>query len=307
MAIKNKENQNNPQMETLLRKIAANDDLSFLTEQERGMYYEHVCQEFGLNPATKPFSYITFENGKTVLYAMKNATDQLRIIHGVSVTITSRERFDNDVYIVVAKGRTSDGREDESIGASALADWQGDRYTASSLANAIMHAETKAKRRVTLSLCGVSLLDETEVQDMRNKLKYEAVDSEQENVSINNNTQSPEPLNDPSKTQHSTSKENNEISSSNQQDGKKEGNKPPAKQLVRIISIEEKQGSADSSYLALTVKDEQEKQATVYAVNTLANNIRKAQPKKDEAFYITTRKTAKGFLLTTMSKAATAV
>jgi hypothetical protein len=35
------------------------------------------------------------------------------------------------------------------------------------LANALMKAETKAKRRATLSICGLGMLDETEVEDIQ--------------------------------------------------------------------------------------------------------------------------------------------
>ena len=35
------------------------------------------------------------------------------------------------------------------------------------LANAIMKAETKAKRRVTLSICGLGMLDETELETIK--------------------------------------------------------------------------------------------------------------------------------------------
>jgi hypothetical protein len=51
------------------------------------------------------------------------------------------------------------GRQDESIGAVNIAGLKGENR-----ANAMMKAETKAKRRVTLSICGLGLLDETEVE-----------------------------------------------------------------------------------------------------------------------------------------------
>jgi hypothetical protein len=54
-----------------------------------------------------------------------------------------------------------DSRQDESTGVVALAGLRGE-----ALANARMKAETKAKRRVTLSLCGLGWLDETEVEDV---------------------------------------------------------------------------------------------------------------------------------------------
>jgi hypothetical protein len=52
-----------------------------------------------------------------------------------------------------------DGRTDESLGAVSLVGLEGE-----ALANSLMKAETKAKRRVALSICGLGMLDETEVE-----------------------------------------------------------------------------------------------------------------------------------------------
>lgn len=131
-------------------------DLSKLTSAERLAYYKSVCESLGLNPLTKPFDYITL-NGKLTLYARKDATDQLRNHRGVSITRLEREKVD-DIYTVTAYAQTQDGRSDSSIGAVCIASLKGD-----ALANAFMKAETKAKRRVTLSICGLGMLDETEV------------------------------------------------------------------------------------------------------------------------------------------------
>jgi hypothetical protein len=142
-----------------MESVIVRGDLAKLQPEERAKYYSTVCQSIGLNPLTKPFEYITL-NGKLTLYARKDATDQLRSLRGVSVVIVSRERVE-DVYVVTARATTSDGRSDESIGAVAIGNAKGE-----ALANALMKAETKAKRRVTLSICGLGMLDETEVESI---------------------------------------------------------------------------------------------------------------------------------------------
>ena len=119
-------------------------------------YYRAVCQSLGFDPLSKPFEYLWL-NGKLRLYALRDCADQLRRLHGISITITSRERL-GDLYLVTARARDHTGREDESLGAVALGTLKGD-----ALANALMKAETKAKRRVTLSLAGLGWLDETEI------------------------------------------------------------------------------------------------------------------------------------------------
>lgn len=141
----------------LLEKVVVGGDLGKLSPAERMNYYRSVCESVGLNPLTRPFDYLVLQ-GKTTLYARKDATDQLRSLKQVSVQITGRERVE-DVYVVTARATTSDGRTDESTGAVTIGSLKGD-----ALANALMKAETKAKRRVTLSICGLGWLDETEIE-----------------------------------------------------------------------------------------------------------------------------------------------
>lgn len=140
-----------------IESVLIGGDLSKLSPEQRVNYYKSVCDSLGLNVLTRPFDYITL-NGKLTLYARRDCADQLRNIHKVSINITSREKID-DIYIVTAKAKNSEGREDESTGAVNVAGLKGE-----ALANAFMKAETKSKRRVTLSICGLGLLDETEVE-----------------------------------------------------------------------------------------------------------------------------------------------
>lgn len=143
-------------IETVLLK----GDLSVLNDQERLNYYHKVCESVGLNPLTKPFDYLLLNN-KLVLYATKACTDQLRFVHKISIQIVARDKV-GDVYVVTARAIDPKGRTDESTGAVAIGRMQG----GDALANAYMKAETKAKRRVTLSICGLGLLDETEVESI---------------------------------------------------------------------------------------------------------------------------------------------
>lgn len=134
-----------------------NNDLRNLQPEERLALYNKTCESLGLNPFTQPFGYIDFRGGKLSLYAKKDATDQLRKIHGVSVEIVSKEMI-GDNYVVIARAKDASGRCDEDMGSVSIKGLSGDN-----LGNAMMKAITKAKRRVTLSICGLGLLDETEV------------------------------------------------------------------------------------------------------------------------------------------------
>jgi hypothetical protein len=142
-----------------IERVLIGGDLAKLTPEQRVIYYNQVCESIGLNPLTKPFQYLNL-NGKTVLYATKDCTEQLRQIHNISLSIVSRESVDG-IYVVTARAVRGDGRQDESIGAVPLPSGGGEAR-----ANAIMKGETKAKRRVTLSICGLGMLDESEIESI---------------------------------------------------------------------------------------------------------------------------------------------
>ncbi len=140
-----------------IEQVLIQGDLAKLSPSERVTYYNAVCASLRLNPLTKPFEYIVL-NGKLVLYARRDCTEQLRKRDGVSITAVTATRIE-DVYVVTATASAQDGRTDTSTGVVPIKGLNGDN-----LANALMKAETKAKRRVTLSLCGLGLLDETELE-----------------------------------------------------------------------------------------------------------------------------------------------
>jgi hypothetical protein len=140
-----------------MEQVLIRGDLGSLTHAERARYYIRVCQSVGLNPLTKPFDYIML-NGKLTLYALKGATDQLRGIHSISASIVSQTEA-NGLLTVHVRVEDMNGRKDEDLGVVTLPKEGGDAR-----ANAIMKAITKAKRRATLSLCGLGMLDETELE-----------------------------------------------------------------------------------------------------------------------------------------------
>jgi len=147
-----------------LEKVLIQGDLSQLSESDRVIYYSRVCKSLRLNPLTQPFAYIKLQ-GKLKLYALREATEQLRQLHSVSVKIVSRELVE-DIYVVTARATLPDGRCDESVGAVFLGQTQGELR-----ANLLMKAETKSKRRVTLSICGLAMLDELEVETIPGAIK----------------------------------------------------------------------------------------------------------------------------------------
>jgi len=96
--------------------------------------------------------------GREVLYATKTATEQLRKIYGVSVE-KIEQQYRDDIVITTVTVRDKTGRTDGATGAVNISNLRGD-----ALANAVMKSETKAKRRATLSICGLGMLDESEIE-----------------------------------------------------------------------------------------------------------------------------------------------
>lgn len=143
-----------------IERVLMTGDLSKLTSEQRVEYYNAVCKSTGINPLTRPFDYIQL-NGKLTLYAKKDAADQLRKINGVSIDDVDISEV-GDTYLVKVKGHDQTGRSDVEIGVVKKSDMQGNS------ANAQMKAVTKAKRRLTLSLCGLGWLDETEIETIPN-------------------------------------------------------------------------------------------------------------------------------------------
>jgi hypothetical protein len=147
--------------DSLLEKVVLAGDLSGLNPIEKVKYVSGVCSSLGLNPLTQPLKIMKFQ-GKEILYAGKDCTEQLRKNHRVSINkIETQMHQDSGVYIATSYASTADGRQDVSTGAVVISGLKGE-----ALANAMMKAETKSKRRATLSICGLGILDESEMDTM---------------------------------------------------------------------------------------------------------------------------------------------
>lgn len=151
------------QNDGILSKLVLGGDLSGLNEAQKVDYYKMYCERLGLDPLTMPFKLIKIQ-GKEVLYPGREAAQQLNKIYQVSHEIVSREKLE-DVYMVTARAFLPDGRKTESIGVVTINGLKGDN-----LCNALMKAETKAKRRATLDLLGLGIISEEEIETLPNEL-----------------------------------------------------------------------------------------------------------------------------------------
>jgi len=149
------------EVDKLLERVIIGGDLSGMSAVDKTKHYIRVCHSMGLNPYTQPFSYLKLQ-GKELLYANKNCAEQLRQIRSISLEIVARELIDG-IYTVRAKSSDPSGRRDEDEGSVPLPD----SVKGELRSNMMMKATTKAKRRVTLSHCGLGFLDESEIDSIR--------------------------------------------------------------------------------------------------------------------------------------------
>lgn len=147
--------------ETAIAAIIVKGNLAMLSEAEKAEYYLQVCRACDLNPATRPFDFISLKGGKLVLYALKSCAEQLRKRDNVTITILRQDIADG-LFMVSVKATLPNGRSDEDLAAATITGLTGEDRS-----NAIMKTITKAKRRVTLSLCGLGMLEESQVEQFR--------------------------------------------------------------------------------------------------------------------------------------------
>lgn len=135
-------------------------DISAMNPEDKAAYYVATCNALGLNAASQPFAMLRL-NGKEVMYPTRTATDQLAAIHRLSREIIDGprvdDRFGEKVGFCACRVTHPNGRIEVSIATLPLA---GDKSMLP------MKLETKAKRRATLSILGLGMLDETEIESI---------------------------------------------------------------------------------------------------------------------------------------------
>jgi hypothetical protein len=145
----------------LMERIIAAGDVAALAPEDRAHYLVRVAESAGLNPLSQPFDLIPGQGGKLKLYPNKSATDQLRKMYRLRTILRGAREEPKGIYVIEVE--VTDGiRTETNIGAVPIAGLQGE-----ALANAMMKAHTKAKRRATLDFVGLGLLDEIEVEVLR--------------------------------------------------------------------------------------------------------------------------------------------
>jgi len=121
---------------------------------------------------------------KEIPYASRQTSVELGRKHKISLK-QSKENINSERAVYTYTARDLDtGREVDAVGACTL---QGGKYpmTPEMQANKIMHAETKAKRRATLEICGLAFLDDSEVDDVEGATRVDLGDESPKPASTN--------------------------------------------------------------------------------------------------------------------------
>ena len=141
----------------LVDSLVTRGDISGLSAADRARVYVGICRRLGLEPSTQPLAAIKL-NGKEVLYPTRGATDQLAAIHRVNREIIDGPRAmdfaGTKLIYAVCRASLPSGRTETAVATVPLTD----------PVNALMKCETKAKRRATLSILGLGMLDESELE-----------------------------------------------------------------------------------------------------------------------------------------------
>lgn len=141
----------------VIDSLVSRGDISKLTHEQRVAHYVGMCEHLGINPASNPFAVLKL-NGKEVLYATRGATDQLASIHKLTREIIDGPKIidlaGTKLVYAVCKATHPNGRTETAVATVPLVD----------PVNVLMKCETKAKRRATLSILGLGILDESELE-----------------------------------------------------------------------------------------------------------------------------------------------
>lgn len=141
----------------VVESLVLRGDISGLNPKQKAQYYIQTCKSLGLNPATRPFAILRL-NGKEIMYPERNATDQLAAIHRLNREIVEGPKVidlaGTKLLYAVCKATHPNGRIETAVATVPLNDPM----------NAMMKVETKAKRRATLSILSLGMLDETEIE-----------------------------------------------------------------------------------------------------------------------------------------------
>lgn len=149
--------------------LMVSGNLSKMTLVEKAQFLAQLAKAENIPAFPPPYAIgLDPQTKKEKIISTKNRAESLRKRDSISTEILYKGPMRNGTpdgdltfYEVEIKGSTPDGRSAMDLGVVFLGNLQGQER-----ANKIMAAVTKAQNRVTNSLSGSGMLDETEARDM---------------------------------------------------------------------------------------------------------------------------------------------
>lgn len=148
-------------------------DLSKMTMVQKAQFLYKLAKAEGIPPFPPPYAIGKDNMGKEKIISTKNRAESLRKRDGISTKTLYKgplrmgSEFNMEYYEVEVEGSTRDGRTATGTGVNYIKGAMGQE-----LANKIMGCETKAQNRVTNSLSGSGLMDETEAVDSNMRMEH---------------------------------------------------------------------------------------------------------------------------------------
>ena len=133
-----------------------------VTDMDRVKFIKHMCDSLSIDLVLNPFRFIDMR-GKTVLYATAEAAFSLARKNKLTVQIIE-EKFNKDTMILTTHVRAKfpNGTFTDDVGKLFIGG-----LSRQDRANAEMKCITKGKRRAILSSLGLSILDESELEEAK--------------------------------------------------------------------------------------------------------------------------------------------
>jgi hypothetical protein len=166
-------------LKQILNLISPSGSIKHLPRGDQRILIMKLCNFFGLNPLTNPFLIVRFADGDEKIYVTRDGCNQLRHKLAIDTYGLRVEFIEEKLVISVISGKNKHGRVSDESGSVSLVG-----LTDAQKADAVMKSTTKAKRRLTLDLSGLSVLSDVEVADMQNVLSFNAIEDMPEDKSI---------------------------------------------------------------------------------------------------------------------------
>ena len=146
-------------LDTKIQEVLARDSgrCDGLSDEQKAEYVNYLCSKVGIDPTFRPIDIIATKNGLKP-YLNKGAGEIIRDTRKISIDDMQIKEV-NNMWVATCRVKSLDGRIDTDVGVCPKT---GTQKSPMAPNDSLMKAVTKAKRRATLSMCGLgAIIEET--------------------------------------------------------------------------------------------------------------------------------------------------